>query len=445
MIWQVITMPSPRTTYKVTHVTQEHYDKSTYLPNGKMFEARGKSITELEEEKNKRLMEGIGVWTAYYRSNPHRLAKEYLNINLKLFQKILLYLMMLNNYFLFIGSRGIGKTYISALYCVLRCILYPGTKVVIVSGTKGQARQVISKIINELCVSHGWGSENLNREINEKKDGINDAKIGFTNGSFIKVVSANDNARGNRANVIVVDEFRMVSPKVLDTVLKKFLTVPRTPPYLNNPKYAHLQERNIQMYLSSAWYQNHWSFEKAKDFIAKSLDDRVKYFACALPYQVAVKEGLANLDAIEEEMSEADFDEIKWSMEMDATFYGAGTDAFFKYDDVNNARKLKKALYPEGMFNVNRLNEVPPLIEGERRILSLDVALMASNDRRKNDAAALIINRAIPDGKIYHSNIVYIDTYEGLRTEELALITRRLYSWFNCTDLVIDTNGSNAR
>lgn len=48
----------------------------------------------------------------------------------------------------------------------------------------------------------------------------------------------------------------MVEKDVIDTVLKKFLSSPRHPLYLDNPKYAHLEERNIEIYMSSAWLEN---------------------------------------------------------------------------------------------------------------------------------------------------------------------------------------------
>ena len=86
-----------------------------------------------------RLSDSVAVWCAFYRANPARFVKDYLHINLKLFQKILITMMMLSTVFVFIATRGIGKTYMSAIYSVVRCILYPGTKVCIASGTRGQA------------------------------------------------------------------------------------------------------------------------------------------------------------------------------------------------------------------------------------------------------------------------------------------------------------------
>lgn len=51
-------------------------------------------------------MSGAAAWCAYYRSNPARFAHDYLHLNLKLFQKILLTLMMVSTVFVFIGARG---------------------------------------------------------------------------------------------------------------------------------------------------------------------------------------------------------------------------------------------------------------------------------------------------------------------------------------------------
>ena len=35
------------------------------------------------------VLDGVEVWAGYYRANPQRFAKDYLNVNLRLFQKIL--------------------------------------------------------------------------------------------------------------------------------------------------------------------------------------------------------------------------------------------------------------------------------------------------------------------------------------------------------------------
>lgn len=65
-----------------------------------------KTVTEVVQEKSERLMEGIALWTSFYRCNPQRFVLDYLNIRLKLFQKILIYMMMLSTNFMYLASRG---------------------------------------------------------------------------------------------------------------------------------------------------------------------------------------------------------------------------------------------------------------------------------------------------------------------------------------------------
>lgn len=334
------------------------------------------------------------------------------------------------------------KTWLTALFCVVRCILFPKTKICVASATRPQANEVLLKITEDFMKNYGWGSENLRREITYASVGTNKAVIEFANGSWIRVVTASDSGRGARANILIVDEFRMVDLDTINTVLRRFLTAPRQPNYLNNPKYAHLLERNKELYMSSAWYTSHWSFDKAKAYTVNLLDETKKYFICSLPYQIAIKEGLLSKEQIEDEMSETDFDPLKFSMEMESLFFGDTDGAFFTFDDVSSRRKLKTAIYPTSISNSSKISKIPDLVLNERRILSVDIALMASKKNKKNDASAIIINSAIPtNNNNYTANIIYMENHEGLISDELALTIRRLYDMYKCTDLCIDALG----
>ncbi len=66
--------------------------------------------------KSERLMNGIGIWASFYRANPHRFVKDYLGINLKLFQMILIFMMNHNHYFMYLASRGQGKTFLTSVF-----------------------------------------------------------------------------------------------------------------------------------------------------------------------------------------------------------------------------------------------------------------------------------------------------------------------------------------
>ena len=56
--------------------------------------------------KSEKLMQGIGLWASFYRLFPHLFCREYLGIELKPFQTILIYVMNIMQHFIYIASRG---------------------------------------------------------------------------------------------------------------------------------------------------------------------------------------------------------------------------------------------------------------------------------------------------------------------------------------------------
>ena len=398
-------------------------------------------------ERQQRVIEGMAIWGSYYRQNIDIFVRDYLQLDfLKWFQLMLLVMMDRARIFLWIAARGMGKSFLIAIFAVVRCILYPGTKVVITSGTRGQSINILEKIQTELMPA----SPNLRNEIdmsNTKFTG-QDAKIMFKNTSYIKVVTASDNARSNRANILIVDEFRMVKKDTIDTVLKKFLTSRRMPPYkeltLEERKAEYAKEPNKSCFLSSAYFKDHWSYHKMLDTFKLMLDDTKTDFMCGFPYQLSIQEGLLFPEDVEGDMLETDFNEIKWSMEMEATWFGDEDGAFFDFNSISKDRRIQFPMLPGSVASLlgnNQKIRIPIKQNGERRILSADIALMSSK-KHNNDASAVFINQMIPtkSGR-YTNNIVYGDTFEGMHTEDQALIIRKLYDEFSCDYIVLDCTG----
>lgn len=393
-----------------------------------------------------RVLNGAAYWGAFYRYNPDKFVEDYLHIKLKKFQKILLVMMFWSTTFVLIACRGLGKSFLSAIYCVTRCILFPGTQVCIASGTRGQAINVLEKIKYQLMPK----SAELRAEIDDKETKINgtDAKIVFHNTSVIKVVTASDSSRGNRCNVLILDEFRLINRDTINTILRKFLTLKRMPDYRSlteeEKKKEYAKEKNLMMFLSSAFYKDHWSYLKCVDTFKAMLDDTRRQFICGFPYQLSIEEGLLDPESVADEMSESDFSEIKWMMEMDAMWYGSGEDAFFDFATLSKTRRIRYPMYPNDIaykINNNASIKIIPKQDKELRILSADIALMPSK-RNKNDAAAIFINQMLPTkANRYINNIIYTDVNEGFRTEEEALIIRKLFDEYECDYIVLDTNG----
>ena len=86
-----------------------------------------------------------------------------------------------------------------AAFCIIRCILYPDTKITVAAGSRKQAREIIGKIANEFMPM----SEITRSEIASWQNNLNEGTVHFKNGSYIVVVTANENARGARANILI--------------------------------------------------------------------------------------------------------------------------------------------------------------------------------------------------------------------------------------------------
>ena len=107
-----------------------------------------KSNAQIEQDRTEQIMNIIAERAGYYRENLDKFCYDFLQItNLKWFQKILLWAMDKHDNTLLLACRGLGKTYICALFAVCRAILYPGEQILCVSATFKQSKNLILKII----------------------------------------------------------------------------------------------------------------------------------------------------------------------------------------------------------------------------------------------------------------------------------------------------------
>lgn len=406
-----------------------------------------KKIDMSPDSKYERIMEGLGIWTAFYRANPVRFLKDYFGMEwIKPFQAVLITFMFRLNYLMCIASRGMGKSQVVAAFLCAYCTLYPGVKVCIAAGQRGQSINVLNKILEDF-LPH---SNNLREEISKWNVSPAEGYIYWKNGSVIKVVTARDSARSARANIVIMDEFRMIEKSVVDRVLRKFKAGLRTPNFYykdeyktdnineDNPLYP--KEPNKEIYLSSAYYKYHWSWAKFKSFF-KSMMKGESYMVMGFPYQLPVASGYYPLEQVREEMAEDDFDSVSWSMEMGSEFFGSSEKAFYNFESIDRMRRLRTALYPKPYYAL--LNDskwkYKPKENGEIRLLTMDIATQGGSN---NDATCFSLLQLIPTGSYqYMRYCSYLTTLEGGHTFDQSIKARQLFDDLDCDYMVIDTNG----
>jgi hypothetical protein len=130
---------------------------------------------------------------------------------------------------MFIASRGFGKSFLMALYSVLRCMLVPGTKIVVVGAAFRQ-----SKIIFEYMETLWRNSSILRSIFNGNNDGprrdVDRCTLRLGESWTIAVpMGDGSKIRGLRAHIIIADEFASISPDIYETVVSGFAAVSANP------------------------------------------------------------------------------------------------------------------------------------------------------------------------------------------------------------------------
>jgi hypothetical protein len=130
---------------------------------------------------------------------------------------------------MYIASRGWGKSFLLALYSVLRCIFNPGTKIVIVGAAFRQ-----SKIIFEYMETMWRNSSILRSIFNSNDDGprrdVDRCTIRLGDSWAIAIpMGDGSKIRGLRAHIIIADEFASISPDIYETVVSGFAAVSASP------------------------------------------------------------------------------------------------------------------------------------------------------------------------------------------------------------------------
>lgn len=352
----------------------------------------------------------------------------------------------------FICARGLSKSYTTAVFLCARAILYPGQLIIVSCTTKEQSRALVREKISKELMKQ---SPMLRKEIKDIKVGTNETCVYFKNGSTIQAINASENTRGLRCHILVIDEYRMIKGEfeTLNSVLKPFLNCVRIPKFKSreDSKYINYpSEENQTIYLSSAWYGDHWSYDLYKEHREKMLNGE-DWFTCNLPYQLSAHHGLLTKRRVEDIISSENMSDMSFQMEFEALFYHNNDHSFFKPTDMLPLRTLEYAWYPptidEYVLNKNKdISKKPyylkPIVKDEMRVLSCDIALMDSKNGKNNDNAIFTFFRCIPKNENYIAEVLHQASYEGAKAKELALYIKRLYYDSQCEYIVLDCAGN---
>ena len=154
--------------------------------------------------------------------------KKLMNIELLPEQVVILQELWNRAFPMYIASRGFGKSFLLAVYSMLKCTLIPGTKIVIVGAAFRQSKVIFeymdtiwrnAPILQSLCTD----SSGPRRDVDRCTMRIND--------SWAMAVPLGDGSkiRGLRAHTIIADEFNSIPVDIYETVVAGFAAVSANP------------------------------------------------------------------------------------------------------------------------------------------------------------------------------------------------------------------------
>ena len=160
----------------------------------------------------------------------HWACKVILNIDLLPFQSAIIRELWTRTFPMLVAARGGGKTFILSVYAILRALLCPGSKIVIVGAAFRQ-----SKLLFEYMETF-WRNAPILRSIvgSGKHQGPKrdvDRCTFYIGDSVVLAIPMGDGSkiRGLRANYIIADEFASIPQEIYETVVQGFASVSATP------------------------------------------------------------------------------------------------------------------------------------------------------------------------------------------------------------------------
>lgn len=192
---------------------------------------------KLMSERKRKICELDAKSIAFYRRNPCIACEDLLGIRLIDSQKYILQQSWNKPHVLWCCSRNFGKSFLGAIFMILKAILYENQAIYIVSSVGDQAKETFTKI-EEIVLRMGKTAASIKslQDIVEKetkkspnnKTGFSHAPAGFEveffNGSTIQTLNSKpDNTRGRRASLVFFDEAAFCSDELI-AVCEAFAT-----------------------------------------------------------------------------------------------------------------------------------------------------------------------------------------------------------------------------
>lgn len=426
-------------------IQAERLDFSAKAVNEEIKEQKG----FLEEREAKVLM------YKFFRNNVTYAAQFFLGIKLFPFQALLIKALFIADYTMHVLARGMSKTFSTAIYLILECLLNQNANIGVIAGTFRQSKMIFSKIEDIL----GKPKAKLTMDCISAKNLISKGtdqwtlKIGGAKAIALPLANG-ERLRGFRFNRIVIDEFLTMPEKIFTEVIMPFLGVVENPD--EREELAKLEDRLIEagemtendryvwpnnklILLSSPSFTFEYMYKLYKQFkdLIMGQHDSQRYsddddeeigassaYRCIfqLSYDMAPKQ-LYDQNLLKQ--ARATMSEAQFNREFGAQFGDEG-DSYFKMS------KMMGCTIPEGEFPAVEIIGNP----SDEYILAFDPSWSESEEA---DFFSMHVGKILrPENKIA---IIHSFALTGQALKTYMRYFLYLYTHFNIVGMIGDRNG----
>jgi hypothetical protein len=192
---------------------QKYKNKAWVNVNERLKELKG----ELEDKQAKLTL------VDFLRSNIGITVELLAGVKLAPYEEINLKKMLNTHRTMCVWGRGVGKSYIAAIFSFLQCVFEPGSQVM-VAGPTFRTSRFIFEYLKKIVGSPG--AQFLSQCFGHRSERNDLFSWQINDGSISAIPLNGEKIRGFRSNVLVVDEYLLMPKAIIDNVLKPFLNVP---------------------------------------------------------------------------------------------------------------------------------------------------------------------------------------------------------------------------
>lgn len=364
-------------------------------------------------------------YCSYFREYPDKfldfIQPDNPKMQLYFYQRVYLRIMMRYRKVFLTATRGTSKSFLQNLSFVLRCIMFPKTKLFTCAVGKEQAAKITADNLNDIFDFYPL----LRNEVKTFVENKDYTKLIFHNGSRYDVVQMRDSTRGGRRYGGAIEE---VADKKFDGNMLNAVVIPlmANDRPAENGKVDPNENHKSELYITTAGTQQQFAYEKMREVYMDMLNGK-SAFCLGNSYELPCMYDQLDIDFIEELRESPTYSIMDFMREYESIYTGSSSDSLVADDKLQKSRTV-------GVAEFEHCGD-----EKVEYVLAYDVS---RNEGDENALSCLSAIKITPKNNgNYTKEVVNIFSMEGQHSLLQAKFLKEKVKQFKARILVIDANG----